>query len=233
MNEKKPLILIIEDDEELAELNARLLRRLGYETQTANSAAKARELFQAEQYDLIVLDIVLPDGDGHSLCEEFRRISDAPALFLTGRTAIEDKIKGLDKGGDYYLTKPYDREEFIAVVKSLLRRAEQAQKKVEEAYAINCGSLTLMLTERKALVESRDAGLTNKEFDILSLLVQNEDKKLSSETIYQSVWGYEMNIDTGIIRKHISMIKKKLDAENTDAFAIVTGYGGGYTFTRS
>ena len=233
MNEENPLILIVEDDEEMARLNARLLRRLGYNTQTAYNAAKARELFQTEQYDLIVLDVVLPDGDGNTLCAEFRQISDAPALFLTGRTAIKDRIKGLDKGGDYYLTKPYDREEFIAVVKSLLRRAEQTKKKVDEAFVIDCGSLTLMLTERKALVDDRDAGLTNKEFDILLLLVQNEDKKLSNETIYQSVWGHEMNIDTGIIRKHMSMIKKKLDAENTDSFDIVTGYGGGYTFTRS
>jgi len=230
MPEQKPLILIVEDNETIAELNARLLRRQGYETSVANTAAEALVLFKNNSFDLLVLDIMLPDGDGHSLCEEFRRKTDAPILFLTGKKEKEDKIKGFNSGGDYYLTKPYDRDEFLAVIGSLLRRVEMTREKITEVSVIVKASLTLKLDERKAYINGNDIQLTQKEFAVLLLLVQNESKELTNEQIYESVWGSKMNNDPHPIRLHISRLKKKLDEENSDDFSIFTEYGKGYTF---
>jgi len=230
MSEQKPLILIVEDDEDMAQLNARLARRNGLDALAAYTAAEARALARDHSPDLFVLDVTLPDGDGLSLCREFRQNSDAPVLFLTGRSETSDKIMGLSSGGDYYLTKPYDKNELIAVIQSLLRRTEQTQKKIDETSVITKGSLTLDLRERKAFVSRKDAGLTLKEFAILLMLVQNEGHELSSDVIYKQVWGADMNIDTGLIRKNISIIKKKLGEERAKDFNIFTEYGKGYTF---
>lgn len=228
--DNKSLILIVEDDEIMAQLNARLLKRQGYDTLVAYTAAEARLLVRENPPDLFVLDIGLPDGSGFSLCEEFRRDTDAPVLFLTGKSETKDKVTGLNIGGDYYLTKPYDRSEFLAVIKSLLRKEEQTRKKIAEGSVIERGSLTLKLQEQKAFVEDRDAELTSKEFAVLLMLVQNENKELTGEQLYENVWGTVMGVDTGLIRKTISQIKKKLDIDETDDFLIQTIYGGGYIF---
>ena len=231
MNNRKPLILIVEDDEDMARLNTRLLERQGYDALVAYSAAEARQIFQQQQPDLYVLDIMLPDGDGLSLCREIRRKHDEPVLFLTGKSETSDVINGLGTGGDYYLTKPYDRKEFIAVVKSLLRRKQQTQKKLDEAYIIERGPLILRVSERMAYVNGKNAELTPKEFAILLILIQNEDKEVSYDVIYQKVWGDAMNNDVNALRQHVSRMRKKLDEENTDEFNIFTEHGKGYTFT--
>jgi DNA-binding response OmpR family regulator len=230
-NERKPLILVVEDDEEMANFNARMLKRRGYDTLIAYNAAEARSALCDNKPDLFVLDIELPDGDGLSLCKEFRMMNDAPVLFLSGRKKLQDRVTGLGFGGDYYLTKPYMLEEFVAVVQSLLRRAEQTSKKIAEATIIKRGSLTLHLPQSKAIVNGHDAELTPKEFAVLLLLVQNEGKELTPEAIYEHVWKTDMYIDTGLIRKHISQIKKKLAKNDTNDFSILTEYGSGYIFS--
>ncbi|MCL1834819.1 MAG: response regulator transcription factor [Oscillospiraceae bacterium] len=230
MSERNPLVLIVEDDAELARLNARFLKYNGYDAVVAATAAQAREAYASAAPDLFILDIELPDGDGFSLCAEFRQTTDAPILFLTGKSEARDKVKGLSLSGDYYLTKPFDSEEFLAVVKSLLRRVEQTRKKIDEASIIERGSLTLKLDDRKAFVGGRDAELTPKEFAVLLILMQNEEKEITSETIYMRVWGATMNNDANAVRLTVSRLKKKLGEDNAD-FAIYTKYGGGYTFT--
>ena len=231
MSEQNPTVLIVEDDSDMARLNARLLKRLGYDVYVACSSCEARTLFPEVSPDLFVLDVGLPDGSGLDLCKEFRKDSDAPLLFLTGRSGAEDKISGLDSGGDYYLTKPYDKDEFIAIVRSLLRRANQTREKIAEATAITKGSLTLKLDERKALVNGQDARLSSKEFSVLLLLVQNEDKELTYEALYETVWGTAMLNDSSALRQQISRMKKKLDEENAVDFSILNEQGKGYTFT--
>jgi DNA-binding response OmpR family regulator len=230
MTDCKPLILMVEDDENMARFNARKLKRSGYDVFTAHTAEQARAFFNESAPDLFIIDVELPDGDGFSLCREFRQSSDAPVLFLTGRNKLTDKVTGLDSGGDYYLTKPYDIEEFIAVAQCMIRRAAQTQKKVTEATVITRGPLTLNIPRSRAFIDGHDAGLTQKEFAVLLLLIQNEGKKLTSEAIYESVFNGNatQTIDTGTVRVHISRIKKKLGRD--DAFSIQTEYGGGYTF---
>ena len=231
MSEQNLLIMMVEDERDLARLNARFLKRKGYDVIVAHTAAEARALFAENEPDLFVFDVELPDGDGFSLCEEFRQDTDAPVLFLTGMAETKDKITGLRSGGDYYITKPYDNDELAVVVESLLRREEQMRKKIAEISVIERGPLTLKTQEGKAYMNDVNVGLTSKEFAILVLLIQNEEKGLSNETIYKTVWEMDMGADTGVIRKHISTIRKKLDVENLDEFDILSEYGGMYRFT--
>jgi len=227
----KPLIMIVEDDKETLQLNARMLQRRGYNILAAHNAEKARELAGEKNPELYILDIILPDGDGLSLCKELRQESDAPIIFLTGQKSTGDRIAGLSGGGDYYLTKPYSFDELIAVVERLLERTRHARKKVEEASAITRGTLTLQIPERVALISGRDVGLTPKEFAVLLLLVQNEDAELPSGRIYEHIWHTPMNNNSGALRVQIARLKKKLDEENTDDFSILYIQGRGYMFT--
>ena len=230
MDGNKPLIMIVEDDEDTARLNERMLKRRGYEVKSAAGAHAARALVHAHTPDLFILDVVLPDGDGLSLCREIRRDNDAPILFLTGRKKTEDKIAGLSGGGDYYITKPYAIDELIVVVERLLQRAQQASRRISEASAITRGPLTLNIPQRTAHVNGRDVGLTPKEFAVLLLLVENEGTEMPSRTIYESVWSSPLYGDTGALRAQITRLKKKLDEENTDDFSILYVRGKGYTF---
>ncbi|MDR0595951.1 MAG: response regulator transcription factor [Clostridiales Family XIII bacterium] len=231
MDERRPLILMVEDDRELARLNARFLGRKGYEVRLAFAADEARALMRDISPDLFILDVMLPDGDGFSLCEEFRAVCDAPILFLTGKKEPRDEIDGLGSGGDYYMRKPYDRDVLLAVVQSQLQKTERTRQRVAEATAVERGALKLLVAEGKALVDGRDAELTPKEFAVLLMLVRNEGVELTGEAIYERVWGMAMNSDTGAVRQHISRLKRKLNEENTDNFSITNRQGRGYTFS--
>lgn len=226
-----PVILTVEDDVDLAQLNARLLMRRGYDVLIAHTAAEARSLVSVHNPDLMILDIQLPDDDGLELCAEFRRYTDAPILFVSGISETTQKIIGLQAGGDYYLTKPYDKEELLAVIQSLLRRVKQTHDRVVNATVIEKGSLVLKLNEGKAYVKGVDAELSSKEFAIIALLVRNEGCELSYNQIYESVWGMQMNDNPTALRKQISRIKKKLDEGNAKDFAIFNEHGRGYTFS--
>ena len=232
MGDQIPRILIVEDDVEMARFILRLLKRNGYDAHAVLTVAAAKAFTAKHKPDLYILDIELPDGDGISLCKELRRNSDALVLFLTGRSESRDKIVGLESGGDYYITKPYDKDEFLAVVHSLTRRFEHTREKIAEATFVSKGSLVLNIKEKSVCVSGDEVELTPKEFAVLLLLVQNENRELSSEEIYKNVWKTEMGIDTGVVRKLISQIKRKLDIDEIEDFAIQTRYGGGYTFVN-
>ena len=124
MDMTKPTILIVEDEPEVLRINARMLKRRGYDVITAGTAEESYRLLSSVTPDMLILDIMLPDGSGYDICEKFRRTSDNPVMFLTGKNEISDKVEGLGRGGDYYLTKPYSFDELIAVVERLLEGDE-------------------------------------------------------------------------------------------------------------
>jgi DNA-binding response OmpR family regulator len=231
VSEWRPLILILEDTEYMAQLASMSLKKLGCDTLIAYTAAEARELIQKHTPDLFVLDVELPDGNGFDFCKELRKETGAPVLFLTGMTETENKITGLSTGGDYYLTKPYERDELQAVVQSMLRRENQTRKKIAETAIIERKSLVLSIHEGKAFVNGRDAELSQKEYAVLLMLVKNEEKELPYGVLYESIWGVPMHNDTAALRQQISRLKKKLDEENTDDFSIINTSGKGYMFT--
>ncbi len=224
---KEPCILLVEDEREVLRINARILQRRGYRVLTAASCREAYTILEAETPDLLILDIMLPDGDGGEICQHFRRHSDHPVIFLTGKNTISDKIDGLQMGGDYYITKPYDPDELLAIAARLLERHWQAQQKTR----ITKGNLILELPKARALVDGQDAGLTSKEFALLLALVQREDQEISPHELYETVWGAPSADDIRTVRTHIKNLRRKLGADDAEAFDIVSAYGKGYTFT--
>lgn len=233
MERSKPVILIVEDEPEVLSINARMMRRRGYEVITADSVTESRRCLAERVPDMLVLDIMLPDGSGYDICEEFRSTSDNPVIFLTGKDEIADKVEGLERGGDYYLTKPYSFDELLAVEERLLSRHFRAQEKHERSGYITKGSVTLELSKNKAFINGMDAGLTVKEFALLLLFMKNEGRIFSPGELYEAVWGVPSADDTRTVRFHIRNLKKKIGTENAEDYDIVSVYGKGYYFTTN
>ena len=220
----QPTILIVEDEPEVLQINVRMMKRRGYCVMAADTAKAAYRCLEETTPDLLILDIMLPDGSGYEICQKFRLKSDNPVIFLTGKSEVRDKVEGLQRGGDYYITKPYTFDELVAAAERLLARHTHAQR-------IAKGSLSLDLSQSKAFVGTMDAGLTAKEFAILLHLMRNEDKIISPKELYQKIWGAPSADDTRTIRFHIGNLKKKIDTQNAEDYDIVSVYGKGYYFT--
>ena len=224
-------ILIVEDEPDILNINARMMRRRGYQILTAETVGEGLKTLSETLPDLLILDIMLPDGSGYEICKSFRQYSDNPVIFLTGKSQIADKIEGLENGGDYYLTKPYSFEELLAVTERLLERHFKAKEKQDQLSYLQKGTLLLDLSKSKAFVNGKDAELTAKEFSLLLLLMKNEDVIFSPDELYEAVWGVKSASDTRTVRFHIGNLKKKIDTENADDYDIVSIYGKGYSFT--
>jgi len=209
------LVLLVEDNIELNEINRRALELSGYDVLTAPTLAKAREHLSRHSPQVILLDVKLPDGDGIGFCREIREETDAHILFLTSSIEHQDKIEGLNTGGDDYITKPYKLEELTARVAAAMRRRGMAK-----SAKITRGLLMLDTVADRAYLNGGDMLLTQKEFALLSTLVQNEGKVLSKEYLYETVWKQPANDDARPVKTHISNIRKKLT-------------GCGYTITVS
>ncbi len=222
----KTLILMVEDEIDVIKVNERMLKRRGFEVLTAQTVKESLEILKTYTPDLVILDIMLPDGDGYEICGQFRQISDNPILFLSAKREISDRIKGLKYGADYYLTKPYHYDELLAVIERLV---ERKQKNNTESL-VKKGEVTLDLVKHLAIVKDVDVKLTKKEFMLLLTLIENEDKELSHKLLYEKVWGETSNDDTRVIRTHISRLKVKLECDKSDTYDIISRYGKGYTF---
>ena len=231
MNKEKAIILVMEDETDVLRINARMLTRRGYTVYTAENCRRAYERLESMTPDLLILDIMLPDGSGYDICERFRGISDNPVIFLTGKSETCDKIEGLGHGGDYYLTKPYDPDELLAVADRLIKRHLQTRQKQEQLTMIVKGALALDIPLSRATVNGADAGLTVKEFALLLLLVQSEDKEVSPHEVYEKVWGVPSGDDIRTIRFHIKNLRRKIHADDAKDYDIVSVYGKGYMFT--
>jgi DNA-binding response OmpR family regulator len=219
-------ILLVEDNREIQEVNKdMLIRRGGYDIRLANNLAEAQEQVIEAKPDIIVLDIMLPDGSGLDFLEKLRQDADIPVLLLSALVEPSDVVKGLRAGGDDYLAKPYDNAELLARIESLLRRASRPPKTLVK------GRLTLNMISGIAFINGRDLLLSHKEFAVLLLLAQNEGKTVRSESLYKEVWGLPMN-DDRTLKKHISALRKKLQDE-TSGCEIENVRGEGYCFIRN
>ena len=231
MTENKPHILMVEDEEQILNTNCRMLRRRGYDVRTAQTAAEAYHQIDENLPDLLILDIMLPDGNGLDICRRFREKTMRPVLFLTGKSDIRDKVEGLQQGGDYYLTKPYNFDEFLAVIQMLLARQKRLEENFQASRQITIGSLRLDLSDGHAYLNNTDTGLTRTEFSLLRLLAENQEKIFSAKELYEAVWGSCAGTDTSTVRRHIFNLRVKIGAEDTDEYDIVSVYGKGYLFT--
>lgn len=216
-------ILLVEDNEQIMQGNERMLKRRGYEVITALSLAEARIAIQAQMPDLFVLDIMLPDGSGLDFMAELRKYSQTPILLLTGLTTPEDIVRGLTAGGDDYLPKPYDFGVLLARVEALLRRAQQVPERIHK------GRLRLDVTADVATLDGADLLLSQKEFSLLLIFVQNEERYISAEYLYEKVWKQAMAGNSNTLKTTINRLREKT---KSSGYRIAWSRGEGYCFER-
>lgn len=203
-------ILLIEDNEHIIHINEAALTMRDYTVLCADSLQKAQNLLSFHQVDLIILDIMLPDGNGIEFCKKLKMNSKVPVLFLSALGESEDIVAGLRAGGDDYLAKPYDLEVLIARVEARLRT-----QAIQNRF-IQVGNLKLDTISLSAYVNDQDLLLTKKEFSVLLLLAQKANRVVDKQLIYQSIWGVPMNSDSRALWTIISRLKKKLKLENAN-----------------
>jgi len=222
---EKGVILLVEDNQNILDANMRILEERGHKVLCAETLAQAREHLTTESPDLAVLDIMLPDGDGLDFMSELRQTQDIPVLFLTGKT--EDKVKGLEIGGNDYITKPYKMDEFLARVETNLRWEFAKREKIPET--ITKGNLTLKIISNTAFVENEDLRLSKIEFALLLLFVKDENKILSAEYLYETAWEQSLKNDKNALQASVSRLRDKL---NKTEYTIDTIRNQGYVFMK-
>ena len=229
-------VLLVEDNEKLNEINRRALESKGYQVRTALTLAQAWASLAQTDPDVILLDVVLPDGDGFSFCEEVRDKTDAHIIFLTSRREHEDKLRGLSLGGDDYITKPFRLDELLLRVASAMRRRGKESQKRQSAIeavpsTLTVGNLTLDFITGQATADDTDLPLTKMEFILLGVFSHNVGRVMSAEEIYEKAWKRPMHGDKGSLRKRISETRAKLKSGNC-THNINNVYGVGYCFER-
>lgn len=201
------------------------LREHGYAVEVCHSGFEGEDLAAVEKFDLLLLDLMLPDRDGVDVCRNLRRrCVSTPILMLTALSGTEDKVAGLDAGADDYLTKPFEFEELLARIRSLLRRGEAT-----EGRFLRCEDLELDLYTRKAKRGETEHELSNKEFALLEYLMRNPNRVLSRTQIAESVWDMNFEPESNVIDVYVSSLRKKLDRD-FDKGLIHTIKGAGYRF---
>jgi len=218
-------ILIIEDEEKIARFMELELKHEGYLVFIEYNGRDGLEKINNENYDLILLDLMLPGIGGIDLCRKIRKSSDIPIIMVTARDGISDKVKGLDTGADDYITKPFAIEELLARIRSLLRRKDLKNEK--DGQIISIDNLKIDLDKYIVTRNSEKIELTKKEYDLLVYLMKNKDIVLSREQILRQVWDYNYTGDTNIVDVYIRYLRAKID-ELHDKSLIHTVRGVGY-----
>lgn len=224
--EASGLILLIEDNVAILDANMQALAREGYTVLSATTLAGARELLKTTAPDVIVLDIMLPDGDGLEFMPELRGYCSAPVLFLTAKDKPGERLAGLVAGGNDYITKPYDIAEFRVRVGNFISLLHDARSTTAN---LTLGSIVLDMVSRQAFIDGENLGLSPKEFTLLQLFVRNKDQVLGAEYLYEKAWGQPMYGDTYSVKKAVSKLRAKLDESG---FVISTHRGSGYCLHR-
>jgi len=225
-------ILLVEDNEAIQQINKEMLEEEGgYKVRLAMNLAEAQGSIKQSAPDLIVLDIMLPDGSGLDFLKELRKTgSDVPVLLLTALSESNDEVKGIREGGDDYVAKPYDSDVLLVRIEKLLNQKLKADERVKDAVAqtknaadiVQYGPLTVNSITQRAKLDGEDANLTPKEFSVLAYFLKNMDKKLTPDEIYEGVWGQDSINSAGAIKVHISGIRKKLKMEDETSVVIET-----------
>ena len=227
-----PRLLLVDDDSRLASMVGDYLGRAGFEVETAGSLASGRDLLAANSYDALVLDLMLPDGDGLDLCREVRSASKTrqlPLLMLTARGEPLDRIVGLELGADDYLPKPFEPRELLARVKALLRRTSPQAAGDD---VLRFGRLEVDLGARVARLDGKNCDLTGHQFDLLVVLAQNPGRVLSRDQIMDSLKGHPLEAFDRSIDVHISRIRAVIEDDPKAPRRVLTVRGAGYVFAR-
>lgn len=224
-------IIVVDDDSAIQTLIKINLELQKHQVLTASDGIEGYALIQQEIPDLVILDVMMPNADGYTVCQRIRKnpaTEHIPVLMLTALGVVEDKVKGFDVGADDYLVKPFELPELQVRVRALLRRSGKLPKSAASQDILSIGDITLIPENLEVKVRNQLVKLTPTEFEILNCLVQNHNQAISLGKLLQDVWGYAPEDDVETIRVHVRHLRAKLEKVSDGKSYIETIYGGGY-----
>jgi len=233
MEELMQTILVCDDDKEIVEAIEIYLQQEGYHILKAYDGEEALRMAREKEYDIILLDVMLPKLDGFEVCQQLRETSSVPVVMLTAKGDDMDKILGLEYGADDYITKPFNILEVKARIKAIMRRTEKKGAEQTKSKVIQAGDLTMDCEARRVNIAGREVNLTAKEFDVLELLIFHPNKVYSRENLLNIVWGYEYPGDVRTVDVHIRRLREKIEINPSDPQYVHTKWGVGYYFQHS
>ena len=225
--------VLVVDDEKLIVKGIRFsLEQDGMEVDCAYDGEEALNMVKDKEYDIILLDLMLPKLNGLEVCQQIREFSNVPIVMLTAKGEDMDKILGLEYGADDYITKPFNILEVKARIKAIMRRTVKQTAVEEKAKVVEAGNLKLDCESRRVFINGKEINLTAKEFDVLELLVFNPNKVYSRENLLNIVWGYEYPGDVRTVDVHIRRLREKIEANPSKPASLVTARGLGYKLVK-
>ena len=222
-------ILVVDDEKLLVKGIKFNLENEGYKVETAFNGEDGVELAKTGQFDLIILDLMMPKLDGLGACMQIREFSSVPIIMLTAKSEDMDKIIGFEYGADDYVTKPFNILELKARIKALLRRSASNTAQTQQTQ-ITVGGITLDSEKRTAVRDGHAVELTGKEFDLMELLIKNPGKVFSREKLLDMIWGYDYQGDIRTVDVHVHKLRDKIELNPADPAYIMTKWGVGYYF---
>ena len=223
-------ILLVDDEPLILKGLKYTLEQEGYETESALDGEEALAKFFAGHFDMVLLDVMLPELDGIGVCQRIREHSNVPIIMLTAKGDDMDKILGLEYGADDYMTKPYNILEVKARIKTIFRRVGGGEN-IDEKKILRVHGMEVNLVKRTVSIDGRDVKLTAKEFDLLQLFIQNRGKVFSREAVLETVWKYDYAGDARTVDVHIRRLREKIERDTSHPEFIFTKWGVGYYFT--
>ena len=224
-------ILVVEDEASIVTPLAEALGREGFDTDIAGTAAEALELAGKNAHDLVLLDIMLPDGSGFDVCRELRRTSDVPIVMLTARGDEADRVVGLEMGADDYVVKPFSAREVVARIRAVLRRAGAAR--AERSGAIEIGEVTLDPKRHSAALAGQELELSRKEFELLHRLMRDAGSVVTREQLIEDVWDMNWFGSTKTLDVHVSSLRRKIGDDPSSPRYVHTIRGVGFRFVTA
>lgn len=224
-------LLIVDDEEAIRDSLSRYAKKSDFEVITASNGIEGLRAFHTEHPDLVILDIVMPEMDGLTVCERIREVSETPIMMLSAQAVSEEEIvAGLNAGADEYLVKPVRGKEFVARVKALLRRAQMSAPETTHSY--NDGYLSIDFQRRHVNVDGEKVHLTPTEFKLLSVLVENAGRVVPQRELLEQVWGKEYVDDIYYPRVYVSQVRRKIEPDASNPTYIQTEHRVGYRFEK-
>lgn len=223
--------VLVVDDEKLIVKGIRFsLEQDGMEVDCAYDGEEALQLAKDKEYDIVLLDVMLPKMTGFEVCQQIREFSTVPIVMLTAKGDDMDKILGLEYGADDYITKPFNILEVKARLKAIMRRTAKKEEVQESVSTVECGEMKLDCEDRRVYISEKEINLTAKEFDVLELLILNPNKVYSRESLLRIVWGADYPGDVRTVDVHIRRLREKIESNPSEPKYVHTKWGVGYYF---
>ena len=226
---KKHRVLIIEDEKNLARFVDLELQHEGYETAICHDGRKGLETALNQEWDVILLDLMLPELNGLEVCRRIRPIKDTPIIIMTARDSVIDRVSGLDQGADDYIVKPFAIEELLARLRALFRRIDHNKEEKNQSQQSSVKYRNLVIEKKGRIVKRDDQviDLTKREYELLLYLMENLNTVMSREVLLDQVWGYKTEVETNVVDVYIRYLRNKIDVPGKDSY-IQTVRGTGY-----